>query len=434
MRTRERMQAPATTGTPPLPDRNDTAHGAARLTRLAIGAIGLYALAALALLPEGSPSSVARLLFGILVASAVMLALLVVGTAPGWARGVLLLIMGFTMIAVTGGVVAKRLADGVSAVDALGGIAAVMGVVLVVLGWQRTLRRIPRRWVRVATALVSTLLVAQFVLLPAGVALDVTNRPRPTGSGRTPADVGLPFQDVRISSPDGTILSAWWVPSRNGAAIVLLPGSGSTRQAVLDHAALVARHGYGALLLDWRGHGRSAGRSMEFGWGADRDVTAAISFVLDQPGVTHGIGLLGLSMGGEVGLTVAALDHRVGAVVVEGVSARTWADAQREPEPHPVGYVNAWLTFALVGILAPEEPPEPLIDLMPRIEASVLMISGSPSNERKLNPIYADAARDTITSWTLPDTPHTQALRTHPAEYEHRVLTFLEGELLRRQD
>ena len=87
MRTRERMQAPATTGTPPLPDRNDTAHGAARLTRLAIGAIGLYALAALVLLPEGSPSTVARLLFGILVASAVMLALLVVGIGSGLGAG-----------------------------------------------------------------------------------------------------------------------------------------------------------------------------------------------------------------------------------------------------------------------------------------------------------------------------------------------------------
>jgi len=431
MRTRERMRAPARTGTPPLPDRNDTAHRAVRLTRFAIGAIGLYALAALVLLPEGSPSITTRLFLGIVIACAVMLALLVVRAAPVWAQGAASLVLGFTMTAVAAGVVAKRLADGVAPVDALGGIAAVMGVVLVVLGWQRTLRRIPRRWVRVATALVSTLLVGQFVLLPAGIALDVTNRPRPTGSGRTPADVGLRFEDVRISSSDGTTLAAWWVPSRNGAAIVLLPGSGSTRHAVLDHAALVARDGYGALLLDWRGHGRSAGRSMEFGWGADRDVTAAISFVLDQPGVTQGIGILGLSMGGEVGLTVGALDHRVGAVVVEGVSARTWADARLEPDPHPVGYVNEWLTFALVGILAPEPPPEPLIDLMPRLEASVLMISGSPSNERKLNLIYADAARDTTTSWTLPNTPHTQALRTHPAEYEHRVLTLFQWELLR---
>ena len=66
---------------------------------------------------------------------------------------------------------------------------------------------------------------------------------------------------------------------------------------------------------------------MEFGWGADRDVTAAISFVLDQPGVTHGIGILGLSMGGEVGLTVAALDHRV------GLSSSKVSPLERGPTP-----------------------------------------------------------------------------------------------------
>jgi hypothetical protein len=37
---------------------------------------------------------------------------------------------------------------------------------------------------------------------------------------------------------------------------VLLPGAGSTRTAVLPQAAVLARHGYGALLLDTRGHGR----------------------------------------------------------------------------------------------------------------------------------------------------------------------------------
>jgi pimeloyl-ACP methyl ester carboxylesterase len=63
------------------------------------------------------------------------------------------------------------------------------------------------------------------------------------------------------------------------------------------------------------------------------DVTAAISLVLELAGVTRGVGVLGLSMGGEVGLTVAAMDHRVGALVVEGASARTWADARLEPDP-----------------------------------------------------------------------------------------------------
>lgn len=401
-----------------------------RLAPIASGAVVLYALAALVVLPEGDPSLLMRLVSAAALVTLSALAAAVFRWGGAWARGAAMLLIGFTMMAVAGGVVAKRLVDQVSLVDVLGVAASMSGVILVIVGWRLSLAGIARRWARVAIAVLSTLLVAQFLLLPAGVALDVTNRPRPTGSSRTPADVDLRLQDVRIRSADGTLLSAWWVAPRNGAAIVLLPGSGSTRHAVLEHAALVARHGYGALLLDWRGHGHSGGRSMEFGWGAEADVKAAVSFVLSRAGVTRGVGVLGLSLGGEVGLAASALDPRIDAAVVEGVSARSWADARLEPNPHPVGYVNQWLTFALVDVLAPEPRPLPLIDLVARIEAPVLMISGAPSNEQKLDPVYTDAAPDVITLWSLPDTPHTQALRIHPAEYQRRVIAVFDGSLL----
>ncbi|MGH2640364.1 MAG: alpha/beta hydrolase [Actinomycetota bacterium] len=431
------MSAPADTR---APARSSAIHQHGRLhaaapgtSRLAAGAFGaavVYGLAALVVLPEGDPSLLARMISATALVISASLALAFIRRGAAWARGAMMLLVGFTMMAVAGGVVAKRLADDVSLVDLLGAAASIAGVILVVAGWKLSLTGIARRWMRTTIAIVSTLLVAQFFLLPAGVALDVTNRPRPTGSSRTPADVGLEFQDVRIRVADGTLLSAWWITPENGAAIILLPGSGSTRHAVLDHAALVARHGYGALLLDWRGHGSSGGRSMEFGWGAEADVSAAVSFALDQTGVTRGVGVLGLSLGGEVGLAATALDPRIGAAVVEGVSARSWADARLEPDPHPVGYVNQWLTFVLVDVLAPEPRPLPLIDLVTRIEAPVLMVSGAPSNERKLDPVYAAATPDVITLWPLADSPHTQALGTHPAEYERRVISVFDGALL----
>jgi uncharacterized protein len=426
-----RTRAPAGPSNVSVPDRSGPA--GRRTTRVPIGAVGavaLYALAALVVLPDGGPSLRARLVIGAALLASTALVVAALRRASARSRGALMLLIGFTMMAIAGGVVAKRLADGVSPVDVLGVAASTAGVILVINGWRLSLAGIAGRWARATIAIVSTLLIAQFVLLPAGVALDVTNRPRPTSPNRTPADVGLRFEDVRIRSGDGTLLSAWWIAPENGAAIVLLPGSGSTRHAVLDHAALVARHGYGALLLDWRGHGNSEGRSMEFGWGAEADVNAAVSFVLSQPGVTRGVGVLGLSLGGEVGLAASALDLRIGATVVEGVSARSWADARLEPDPHPVGYVNQWLTFMLVDVLAPEPRPLPLIDLVVRIDTPVLMISGAPSNERKLDPVYTDAAPDVITLWTLPDTPHTQALRMHPIEYEQRVIAVFDGSLL----
>jgi uncharacterized protein len=393
-------------------------------------AIALYMLAALVILPEGDPSAGGRLA-SLAVIGGLLIAAWGIGRwASRWVRGIAMLLAGFAAIAVFSGAVVERFLDGIGLTDVLGVLAGVAGVVLVVAGWRRLLGAVSRAWLRAVIAVIGTILVAQFVLLPAGLAVRVTNRARPTSSGQTPADLGFVSEALRITSPDGTRLAAWWIPSQNGAAVITLPGASSTREDVLNHAALLVRAGYGVLLLDYRGHGESEGRGMQFGWGADRDVSAAISHVLRRPEVTLGVGLLGLSMGGEVALTTAALDHRVDAVVAEGASARTWEDARREEGAHPVSLANEWLMFQIIPLLTPQTEPIPLIEAVRRIRAPVLLIAGTPSNEAKLGQLYAETAPEVVTLWSLPDTPHTAALRTHPEEYRERVLQFFNDALL----
>ena len=85
----------------------------------------------------------------------------------------------------------------------------------------------------------------------------------------------------------------------------MLHGAGSTRSAVLGHAVVLARHGYSVLLFDARGHGRSAGRAMDFGWYGDEDVGGAVTFLAAQPGIST-IAAVGMSMGGEEAIGAAA--------------------------------------------------------------------------------------------------------------------------------
>jgi pimeloyl-ACP methyl ester carboxylesterase len=397
---------------------------------IATVAIAVYMLAALVVFPEGDPSAGARLV-ALAVIGALLVAAWAIGRwAPRWARGLAMLLAGLAAITAVGAAVVERLGDGVAVSDALGLVAGAAGAFLVVGGWRRLLGGVPRAWLRAVIAVVATILVAQFVLLPAGVAVRATNRARPISSGRTPAAVGLAYEEVRITSSDGTGLAAWWVPSENGAAVIALPGASSTRENVLDHGALLAREGYGVLLLDYRGHGESEGRGMQFGWGAERDVSAAISHVLRRPEVTKRVGLLGLSMGGEIALTTAAVDQRVDAVVAEGASARTWEDARREEDAHPVSLANEWFIFHLVPLLTPAPEPIPLVTAVRRIRAPVLLIAGRPSNEATLSRLYAKTAPGVVTLWSLPDTAHTAALRTHPAEYRERVLEHFDEVLL----
>lgn len=149
-----------------------------------------------------------------------------------------------------------------------------------------------------------------------------------TGVGTTtPADRGLPYRDVEFRTGDGVRLSGWYVPSRAGAAVVLVHGAGSTRSSVLDHAVVLGRAGYGVLLFDARGHGRSGGRAMDFGWYGDADIAAAVTFLQAEPDVDdERIAAVGMSMGGEEAIGAAAGDARIKAVVAEGATNRSAGD------------------------------------------------------------------------------------------------------------
>ena len=133
---------------------------------------------------------------------------------------------------------------------------------------------------------------------------------------RNPIDqtaLGLPHERVTFPASDGVRLSGWYVPSRNGSAVVLVHGGGGDRQGTIRHARMIAGAGYGVLMYDARGRGESAGHENAFGWEVDPDVRGAVSY-LTARGI-HRVGLLGLSTGAEAVVTEAASDPRVKAVV-----------------------------------------------------------------------------------------------------------------------
>ena len=116
--------------------------------------------------------------------------------------------------------------------------------------------------------MIAVLVVASLILLllyallrPLLSAWLFTQPRRVRPADRTPADWGAAYEDVTLSS-DGGHLRGWYVPSRNGAAVVLLHDHGANRLALAPHAAMLTRAGYGVLLLDLRAHGRSDGRRL----------------------------------------------------------------------------------------------------------------------------------------------------------------------------
>ena len=129
---------------------------------------------------------------------------------------------------------------------------------------------------------------------------------------------------MKFETKDGLELEGWYIPSRNGAAVISFPGrNGPQRQA-----RMLARHGYGVLLFDRRGEGRSDGEPNIFGWGGDEDIKAAVRYLQTRDDVDpKRIGGIGLSVGGELMLEAAAETKDLRAVVSDGAGARTAREA-----------------------------------------------------------------------------------------------------------
>jgi pimeloyl-ACP methyl ester carboxylesterase len=264
--------------------------------------------------------------------------------------------------------------------------------------------------------------------------LDALLHPDPLASGYTLSS--FPFaaatRDVTFPSLDGTALSAWFVPAglAGRPSIILLAGYGQDRASLLPQAAYLHRAGYNVLLLDVRGTGDSAG-AFTFGMKEPLDVRAAVSFVLDQPGVDpHRIAVQGVSIGGSIAILAAARDPRVTAVVAE--SAFTSLEEMIVDDFHrytklplfPVGDAGIWLMQrALGGSVAAVDPLRAMHALAGR---PVLLIGDSedavspPDSAARL---YA-AADDPKELWLIQGTEHANGFLVFPHAYQRHVLGF----------
>ena len=325
-------------------------------------------------------------------------------------------------------IVVDRLAgDDVTAV--LAGLAGAMliGLAVAVLWRTRRLDEHPvRRYGRRLATGVACLFAVYLVVLPVAIAIVATHKAR---SPVTAADLGAPYERVKLTTYDGLKLAAWYVPSRNGAAVIAFPG----RAQPVPHARMLVRHGYGVLLLDRRGEGESEGTYNAFGWGGEADVAAAVGFLRGRPDVdADRIGGLGLSVGGELLLQAAAHTRALNAVVSEGAGVRSLAEHLHTPG---VGRVQRWFSNWVVqtgalAVLSNASLPEDLTELVARISPRALMLIEAQhgAGGEELNSVYLAAAGESKSLWRAKG-GHTGALATQPAEYEPRVVSFFDRAL-----
>lgn len=285
--------------------------------------------------------------------------------------------------------------------------------------------RYPRRALLAAGTLVPTVLV----LFPLSLAYVVTHTARAEVAR---PELGVSPEEVSFTTSDGLRLEGWFVPSRNGATVIAFPG----RTNPQPHARMLVRNGYGVLLFDRRGEGASEGDPNIFGWDGVRDVHAAVNYLARRPDVDpRRIGAIGLSVGGELLLAAAAESDALRAVVSEGASGRSvrddWANFGGASRFGQIT-LGAGIT-AGTAVFSNGAPPPSLRSLVPQIAPrSVFFIyARAVAGEKPPNEAFCAVAGDSKAIWEVPVGGHMDAIEVRPAEYERRVVAFLEHSLLR---
>jgi hypothetical protein len=246
------------------------------------------------------------------------------------------------------------------------------------------------------------------------------------------ADLGTAYERVTLHTSDGLDLAGWYIPSRNGAAVIVYPGRGTAQK----HARYLSRRGYGVLLFDRRGEGASDGDPHTFGWTFDKDIQAGVAFLKARGDVDRGrIGGLGLSVGGEMMLQTAAGTNDLAAVVSDGAGARVMSEELADVDG--VSKLTAAPLYlvktAAVALFSNHAPPSDLTTYIPRIAPRPFMLIHAAKGEvDNKTPEYLAAARGPAEHWEVPSGGHTAGINTMPKEYARRVLDFFDRSLLPR--
>lgn len=253
-----------------------------------------------------------------------------------------------------------------------------------------------------------------------------------------PIDHGMVYDEVTAKTSDGLSLAGWFVPSQNGALVLLQHGYKSARGEMLNEAALLHRHGYGALITSLRTHDMSDGELISFGKHEMKDLAAWYALAQTLDGIdTNRIGILGNSLGGTLAIEFAATQPGIKAVVTNSAFSSLSDTIETSVRfftglpPFPFAPLIAFWAEREAGFRRDDVDATKWIGrLSPR---PVLLMQGGKdvvisvgSGQR----LY-DAASMPKDLWFDAEVAHARFDTERPDEYERRVVSLFDQYLLK---
>lgn len=223
----------------------------------------------------------------------------------------------------------------------------------------------------------------------------------------TPAELGLKYRDVSITTEDGVRLHAWYLPARGErqGSILFVHGNAENISTHIAYVQWLPAAGFNVLTFDYRGYGRSEGVPTLAGVHADAHAALARLLELANTGQAPII-VFGQSLGGAIAISMLRRSphaHAVEALIVEGAPSGYRAIAREK-------LASAWLTWPLQAPLSwtINDDFRPVGDIA-HLPAMRKLIIGSTADEvvpiNHARALFA-AAGEPKTLWKVQGLPH----------------------------
>lgn len=246
-------------------------------------------------------------------------------------------------------------------------------------------------------------------------------------------EFGLKYEQVSFESRDGLELSGWYVPSTNGADVILSHGFSANRLSMIPFARVLSKHGYGVLLYDLRAHGRSKGNLCTWGWLEANDLLGALDYLVRRNGAGARVGAFGLSMGGCISLRAAAESKQLKAIAADGPALSGLNDFPfRAGRSIRVwwGLLWLWVVSSMQEILTGASQPEGLPKEIPKIAPRpILLVSTGKGGEQRVVRRYFELANEPKSLFEIPEARHAAGIFFRAEEYEQKLVEFFDQAL-----
>ena len=136
-----------------------------------------------------------------------------------------------------------------------------------------------------------------------------------------PSAIGLEFEDLNLETEDGVRIHAWYVPADTPRGnVIFFHGNAGNIGDRLDTVRILNALGVNALIVEYRGYGRSTGQPGEAG--TYLDARAAWEYMTQVRGAQPGeIVVFGRSLGSAVAAWLAAEYQPAGLILESGFTS-----------------------------------------------------------------------------------------------------------------